>query len=205
MGIVQADCEEASNCQRMWKLRLEQPCSSSRLWRKAWTGQGRGGLRDNPTEAWTCGVIEIKVRGSPCHWRGGWHECRLWFAWSAFLKLSALFGEKDGRTVETGDEGTLYLFDEASLCQWVIWAPLSLCRVTWWHTLIFFIFLPRTHTHILLINKLSFIVPCALSTELTTGCWLRDTACVSLCVRPRMRLQPSNKVHNWEYWWEFND
>lgn len=111
---------------------------------------------------------------------------------SAFLKLSGLFGDKDGMTVETGDEGTLYLVDEACLCQLVTWAPLSLCRLMQRHTLIFFS--PRTHTS--LINKLSFIGPCALSSELTAGCWLRDTAWVCAHVSVRVCVCPSTHARS---------
>lgn len=127
---------------------------------------------------------------------------------SAFLKLSGLFGDKDGMTVETGDEGTLYLVDEACLCQWVTWAPLSLCRLMRRHTLIFFF--PQ-NTHIFDKQAELYWAMCsqlgAHSRLLIERYCLCVCACVGacVCVRPRMRVEPSNKVHNWENWWGFNE
>lgn len=128
-------------------LLLEQPCSSSRLWRKAWTGQCPG-CADLPDLSFTA-YLEIKT---------GW------------LLKQVMRG--------------LFTLSMRRVC--ASESPEPLCHSAGWcdDTHRFFFFPPRTHTS--LINKLSFIGPCALSSELAAGCWLRDTACVCAHVSVRV-------------------
>lgn len=146
-------------------LLLEQPCSSSRLWGKAWTGQCPG-CPDLPS-------------------------------WSipAYLEI------KTGRQLKQVMRG---LFTLSMRCVCASEPPEPLCHSAGWcddtHRFVFF-FPQNTH-----ISDKQAELYWAMCSQLGAHSRLlieRYYLCV--CVRPRMRVKPSNEVHNWENWWEFND